>query len=161
MIARLRAGEEMIARIMERSDPLGVRSLESEAELKNAAALRDTELDLYVTGINVRPGAFIGIANHAYVITDVVDAPENPRFFNPISGDGPWIDDLPWSDVEPTQQSWTVKILPPLRNDYDAGAAVKFTGITMVGVIEDPAQGDTDLDLIRRGNVSVTIIESI
>jgi hypothetical protein len=160
-IARLRAGEQIIAPVIERSDTHSGRVLDAVAELKTGVALRDTEITILATGINVVEGLFIGINNRLYVITEITDGPDETQYFNPISSDGPWDDAIPWSDGTPAAQTWKISVLPPMRGDYPAGVAVKFTGITMVGVIDDPAQGDTKLDLIKRGNVSVTIIESI
>lgn len=161
MIARLRAGEEIVAPVLERSDTRGVRDADTSAELKNPASLRDTSIVIFATGIDVAEGSYVGIGNRVHVITDVTSSPANIDFFDPVSGEGPWDDDIPWNDDLPAQQTWNIKILPPLRNDYDAGTAIKFTDITLIGVIDDPAQGDTKLDLIKRGSVAVTIIESI
>lgn len=160
-IARLRAGEEIIVPVKERNDTHSGRQLDAVAELKNAAALRDTAIVLLVTGINVQEGLYIGIGNRVHVITEVTSGPASVQYFNPISGDGPWDDAIPWSDGAPAAQTWHISVLPPMRADYDAGTNVKFTGITMVGVIDDTAQGDTKLERIKAGPVAVTIIESI
>lgn len=161
MIARLRTGEEMYAQLFERSAPSSALVDGAEAEFKLAGSLRDTQITMYATGVNVQEGSYIGIANRLHLITQIVSGPESADLFNPVSNDVPWDDGAPWSDGNPNQQTWVVKVLPPLRSGYDVGTAIKFTGITLVGVIEDPAQGDTDLDLIKRGAVSLTIIESI
>lgn len=161
MIALLRSGQEVLARIVRRSQPRGAYGEEVTASLTSTVAPRDTQIGITVTGAEIDAGTYIGIGvNRAHVITEVVSG--GPAdFFNHVSSDNKWDDGIPWSDAGPNAKAYVVKVMPPIRADFGAGTVVKFKDITMRGVLADMSDGDLSLDLGRFGTVTLTIQESI
>lgn len=161
MIALLRSGQEILARIVRRNQPRGAYGEEVTASLTSEIVPRATQIGITVTGAEIDAGTYIGIGvNRAHVITEVVSG--GPAdFFNHVSSDNKWDDDIPWSDAGPNAKAYVVNIMPPVRATFGAGTVVKFKDITMRGVLADMSDGDLSLDLGRFGAVTLTIQESI
>lgn len=161
MITLLRSGQEVLAKIFDRNQPMGAYGADVTASLTSAVAPRDVQIGITVTGAEVEPGAYFGIGvNRLHMVTEVVSGGP-AEFYNHVLSDNVWDDALPWSDADPTAKNYTVKIMPPIRADFGSGTAVKFTGITMRGVLSDMSDGDMALDHGRFGSATFTIRESI
>ena len=160
MVARLRAGDEVYAWIYERSQVPGALSIAAEAELGDDVALRDTEITISATGVQIKEGMYFGIGDRLHMVTEVVSG-GTADLFNQVTEGGPWQDDGVWSDDEPAAVDFVVKVIPPMRSAYAAEVPVKLKDIVLLGALDDLSMGDTSLDLIKRGSVSFTIRESI
>lgn len=163
MIARLRQGEELVFPLCQIYVPPGARDLGSSATLASSADLRDSRIDLFVTGFEPSAGFFCTIGERLHLITEVLvrpgqDPDNSPWLSDPVS---PWAaDEQPWIETRP-DASWSVRIVPPLRAAVSAGAAVSFTQLRLRCVVQDLADGDLALDLGRFGTPSLTLIESL
>lgn len=161
LIARLRAGEDILLPLRDAYEAIGSRAANAVASLWVDALLRATTVTLKVAGVEVHAGHHLTIGDRLYLIAEVVSGPSSPPLLNQLVSDSAWSDALPWSDAVADASIYTLKILPPLRADLDAGEPARFRDMLVRCVLKDPADGDLDLDLGRLGTPSLTFIESL
>lgn len=158
LMARLRSGEEVLARVFDVNQPRGASNSLVVGSLAVEIAPRDTEIQITVTGSGVTPGAYIGIGvNRLHIITEVVSGGPT-TFFNQLASN--WDDRVPWS-AGAAAATYVVKVMPPIRAGFGAGTTVKFDNITMRGILADVNDGELSLDVGRFGTATFTIRESI
>lgn len=160
MIARLRQGEQIIAKIFDHSTPDGGLNTDASAELSGSHAARATQATIKATGIVVALGSYFSIGNRLHIVTEVVSG-SGALVHNPISDSGPWDDSLPWEDGEPPEVTYVVKFLPPFRSAYGDETAVRFDNLTLTAELESLTDGDLALDVGRWGTASMTLREAI
>ena len=161
LIARLRAGEDILLPVRDLYQPLGVRSPDAAVKLKNAAPLRATQVDLNVAGVAVEAGHHLTIGDRLHLVTEVVTGPAVPPLLNQLVSGAPWSDALPWSDAVDGSADYAVRLLPPLRSDQPAGVTCSFRNLRLRCVLQELADGDLDLDLGRLGRPNLNFIESV
>lgn len=162
MVARLRAGEDILVPLPDMYAPLGSRTNGAAAYLDADAPLRATEIRLTATGAEITAGSYFSMGDRLYLVTDVVSGPATPLLLNQIATDSKWSDSLPWSDaVAGTIGYQSVRALPPLRSAYAAGTDVRLRDLLVRCVLKDPSDGDLDLDLGRFGTPSLNFIETL
>ena len=162
LIARLRQGEEVDVPIFDKYLVLGATNNSATASLASDAALRATELDLTVSGMDIQAGAHFTLQTRLYRITEVLDGPADPPIENPIATGSPWPEEgYPWTTDVSVSADYTVKVLPPLRSQAIAGAVTHFKDQTCRCTLHEPNSGDLDLDNGRFGEPSLRFIESI
>ena len=161
MVARLRAGEDILVPLPDMYRPIGVGSNDVVVTLSANAALRATQLSLTVAGMDINAGNYLTIGDRLHLITEIVSGPGSPPLLNQLVSDSAWSDDLPWVDAVAGSAAYVVKILPPLRAAQTSGTAVNFRDLVVRCVIKDPSDGDLDLDLGRLGTPSLNLLESI
>lgn len=160
MIARLRAGEDILLSICDVYRPVGHRSPDAAVTFAADAALRATQLSLLSTGVDIEPGHHLTVGDRLHVVAQIVSGPGAPPLLNQVATDAPWSDEQPWADAVDGVAAYLVKVLPPLRAGYAAGTALDFGTLTLRAVIKDPDDGDLDLDLGRFGSPNLTFVES-
>lgn len=161
MLARLRDGEAIELAIFDAYVPVGAESSAASAIFVSSAALRATEATIQVTGIDVEDGHHFSIGDRLHLITQIVAGPTDPPLINPVITDTEWLDE-PWTDDGAAASAqYQIKFRPPLRTAVAAGAAIRFSDLTLRCVIKDAAatDGDVDLDLGRLGNPSLAFVE--
>ena len=161
MIARLRAGDDILLPLCDLYQAVGSRLSTAAATLSADAHLRSMALSLTVTGVDIQPGHHLTIGDRLHIVTEVTSGPESPPLLNQVASDSPWSDALPWSDATAASSAYGIKILPPLRADYASGDPVSFRNLLVRCVLKDPTSGDLELDLGRFGAPSLTFIELI
>lgn len=161
-LARLRNGEEIDIKIFDLNGPFGFYSDDAEGETVGTYEGGATAMTLNISGFETNVGTIFGIGARIYMVTSVVSG--ESEFFNPISGAGPWDDDIPWSDAAFGPDEVVVNFLPPLRatstlptaTPLQLGMALRFRGI-----LAEMDDGDVDLQFGRWGHASLTILENI
>lgn len=161
LIARLRAGEDILVPVRDRYQAIGAGSAAAVITLSANAALRSTQIPLTATGVDIKPGYHFTIGDRLHLVTDVVSGPGAPPFVNQFVTGGPISSSVPFVSAVAASASYTVKILPPLRADLSAGEPARFRDLLVRCVLKDPNDGDLDLDLGRLGAPSLTFIESL
>lgn len=161
LVARLRAGEDIIVPLCDLYQAVGSQSLDASASLSANAALRTTTLALTVSGVDVAAGHHMTIGDRLHLVTQVLSGPASPPLLNQLVSDSAWSDALPWADTVAGSATYSIKILPPLRADLSAGEPVRFRDLLVRCVLKEPGDGDLDLDLGRFGAPSLTFIESL
>ena len=121
---------------------------------------RETEITLASSGVAIEEGSRFSIINRLHEITQIVSGPTNPPLENPVANDQPWWDVQPWVDDVDITKNYTVKINPPLRNDYPTGQSANFLNTRVNCVLENMRDGDLDLVAGLVGYPSLTFIES-
>lgn len=159
MIARLRQGEQITARIFDHSTVDGGANVDASATLAGSHALRATQATIKATGIVIVPGAYFCVGSRLHIVTEVVSG-SGALVHNPISDSGPWNDSLPWVDETPEEVIYVVKFLPPFRASYSDEAVVRFRNLTLTAELESMADGDLSLDVGRWGTASITLREA-
>lgn len=132
MIARLRGGEDIFAKIFDKHRP-GLFG-DSTATLGADAALGATTLDIDWSDDDLFEGQHFRIGNRLYRITELTDNVGPGKNFN---------------------------FLPPLRSAALTGATVNMDTLHVRSILFDMDSGDLDLSLLRVGEVSLTLIESV
>lgn len=155
MIARLRQGEEIVARVFDLFRCKGQEPL----RIASAAAMRATSITIEGIDADLLPGHHFTIGNRLHRVTEVTAQSEKATgvVTGTYTGEA-WTDADIWVD-EPAVSS-TVKFLPPLRSAVAADALVEFDDLKCLCVLKDMSDGDLDLDLGRFGSPSFTLIES-
>lgn len=161
LIARLRAGEDILLPVRDLYQPAGSRLVDAAVTLAADAVLRSTQIAVNVAGVDVVAGHHLTIGDRLYLVTEIVSGPAQPALLNQLVSDSPWSDALPWTDAVAGSSSYVMKILPPLRADLGAGEPARFRDLLVRCKLADPANGDLDLDLGRFGAPELTFIESI
>lgn len=161
LIARLRAGEDILLPVRDLYQPAGSRLESATVTLRANAPLRATQIALTVAGVDVEAGHHITLGDRLYLVSEVVSGPTTPPALNQLVSDSPWSDALPWADAVSGASAYTLKILPPLRADLLAGEPGRFRDLLVRCVLKDPLDGELDLDLGRFGAPSLTFIESL
>lgn len=161
LVARLRAGEDILLPVRDCYLPVGSRMRNAAASFVGPAALRTTQISLNVAGVAVEVGHHLTVGDRLHLVTEVVSGPSKPPFLNQLVSRSPWSRAVPWSSAVAGSASYTLKILPPLRAAQAGGAAAKFRDLRLRCVLKDPNDGDLDLDLGRFGAPSLTFIESL
>lgn len=159
LIARLRAGDDVVVPVCDLYKPVGARGGATTVTLGADAALRATMLQLVAAGVDIGVGHHLSIAGRLYMVDGVTAGPSEALLINPIATDTAFLDQ-PWSDAVAGSVSYTVSIFPPLRASAAAGAPATFKDLTMVCRLDDMASGDLDLDLGRFGNPGLALVES-
>jgi hypothetical protein len=161
LIARLRAGDDILVPVRDLYQAVGARLTGSVAALSANAALRATTLSLTVTGVDVQPGHHLTIGDRLYLVTETVSGPPAPPLINQFVTGGPIASNVPFVTAVTGSAAYTVKVLPPTRADLTAGEPARFDDLLVRCVLKDPADGDLDLALGRIGAPSLTFIESL
>lgn len=162
-LARLRHGEDMIFSLCQLYVLPGAREPGATATLASAGALRDSRVNLFLTGMEAKAGYYFTVGDRLHLISEVHAAPGQDPDGGPwLPGSvSPWADaEQPWIEARP-DASWSVKIVPPLRSVVAAGVAVSFANLLLRCVVQDLGDGDLSLDLARFGSPSLTLVESI
>lgn len=161
LIARLRAGEDILLPVRDCYQPIGSRMTAASVSLSGGHALRATSLALTVSGIDLVAGTHLTIGDRLHLVTAVAPPPAGPPLLDQVSTDAPWSDEVPWSDDVAASGAYQVNILPPLRADQPDGTLVRVRDLALRCVLKDVNDGDLDLDLGRFGSPSLTFIESL
>lgn len=161
MVARLRAGEDILVPLCDVYQAIGARSASAVAALSANASLRATTLALTVSGVDVQAGFHMTVGDRLHLVSQVLSGPTVPPLVNQLVSDAPWSDSLPWADAVSGSAAYSVKILPPLRADLSADEPVRFRDLLVRAVLKDPSDGDLDLDLGRFGAPSLIFNESL
>lgn len=160
MVARLRAGEDIMLAIHDVYRPLGSHSPGALVTLSADAALRATQLWILSTGVAIAPGHHVTIGDRVHIVTEVVSGPASPPLLNQIVCDATWTDSEPWTDAVDGSAGYSVKIMPPLRAAHAAGTVVECEALALRAVLKDQDDGDLILDLGRFGSPNLTFVES-
>ncbi len=154
-IARLRQGEEIIAKVFDLFRCIG----QGPASVVANASQRATTIMINGVDAELQPGHHFSIGYRLYRVTEIADQTETPIgvVTGTYTGDT-WDDSDVWVD-DPIITS-TIKFLPPLRAAAVAGATVDFENLKCLCVLKDMSDGDLDLELGRFGSPSFTLIES-
>jgi hypothetical protein len=158
MVARLRSGEDILLDFCNPDRPPSADESTATAELTAAVDLRETTISITVDAIIIGEGNWFSIGDRAHMITRIVSAPEDPQGLGPLERDSPLNDPDPLLYSGATEGAYTVEVLPPMRDDYDASEPVKFDDLAIRVVMKDPREGDLDRDG-RRGSAAITFIE--
>jgi len=161
MVARLRAGEDILVPLREVYTVTGANLAAAEIRLAADADLRATQIGITAEGVQIEAGYHFTVGDRLHVITEVMTAPLSPPLVNQFVTGGPISSKVPFVSAVTASAAYTVKILPPLRADYSSGEGVRFRDLLVRCVIKDPSDGDLDLDLGRLGTPSLTFIESL
>lgn len=159
LIARLRAGDDVVVPVCDLYKPVGARGGATTVALGADAALRATALNLVAAGVDIAVGHHLSIAGRLYMVDGVTAGPTEPLLLNIPALDLPFYDE-PWADTVAGSVAYSVSIFPPLRGAAPAGSAVSFNDLTMVCRLDDMANGDLDLELGRFGNPSLALVEA-
>lgn len=157
-IARLRAGEQAVAKVYDLQLADGARETYS-AVAGAAAAARSTSITVNTSNIVFEPGTHFCIGDRLYRVTAVTDA-SLLALWQQISEGQPWDDSLVWWD-DPADGAGiqTLQFLPPLRAAVASGAALRAHDLTLLCQIASLDDGDLDLDLGWHATPSITLIE--
>lgn len=161
MIARLRGGEDILVPLQEVYTAIGARLTATEVSLSADAALRDTQIALTAEGVKVEAGYHLTIGDRLHLVTEIVSAPGSPPLVNQFVTGGPISGAVPFVSAVTASAAYAVKVLPPLRADYESGESVRFRDLLVRCVLKDPNDGDLDLDLGRLATPSLIFQESL
>lgn len=161
LLARLRAGEDILLPVRDLYQPVGSRMTRSAMFLTAAAPLRATQVTLTVTGVDLEAGHHVSIGDRLHLVTEIVSGPAAPPILNQLVTRSPWSSKIPWSSAVSGSANYTVKVLPPLRTGLASGVTARCRDMLLRCVLKDTADGDLDLDLGRHGSPSLTFIESL
>lgn len=161
LIARLRAGEDILLPVRDLVLASGARNRFAFARLSADAPLRATQIDLSARGVDIAAGHHLAIDGRLHLVTEIVSGPSEPPLLNPALDDQPLSEGQPWADAVAGTASYSVRILPPLRSDIAAGSYLALHGFTLRCVLQDPGEGDLDLDLGRFARPSLSFSESV
>lgn len=161
LIARLRAGEDILLPVRDCFQPVGNRVTSASARFAAGAPLRETRIALSVAGLDVQPGYHLTIGDRLHLVTEVVSGPAKPPFLNQLVTRSPWSSAVPWASAVVRAADYSLKILPPLRAAQASGNLASFRDLRLRCVLKGAADGDLDLDLGRFGRPSLTFIESL
>ncbi len=161
LIARLRAGEDILLPVRDCYPPIGNRISNAAASFVGGAALRATQVTLNIAGVAVEAGHHLSVGDRLHLVTEVVSGPSMPPLLNQLVSRSPWSSSVPWSNAVAGSADYALKILPPLRAAQGSGVAARFRDLRLRCVLKDTADGDLDLDLGRFGAPSLTFIESL
>lgn len=126
MIAALRQGDSVDARIYLDNKPTGAGDTNSSAAITLAAALRSSQIEFDVTGIDIIRGDRFSIGTSYYRIQNIISTTATIGVWNPVSGDEIiWNDDIPWYDAISSVNA-VVDILPPLRQAVSISDSLEF-----------------------------------
>lgn len=161
LIARLRAGEDILLPVRDLYLAIGARHVDAAITLTTSSPLRSTQIDLTVSGVAVAAGHHFTIGDRLHLVTEVVSGPVAAPLLSQLVDGQHWTDSQPWADAVTASAAYAVKILPPLRADLAAGEPARFRDLLVRCVLRDPAAGDLDLDLGRFGAPELTFVESL
>lgn len=156
MIARLRQGEEIIARVTDLAICKGQEPIRVTAD----AGLRATSVMIGGVAADLKPGHHISIDDRLYRVTQINSQVEALiGLVVGIQTGQVWQDADFWEDLSDIASS--VSFLPPLRAPVAENTLVEFDDLTCTCVLKDMSDGDLDLEYGRYGGPSFTLIESI
>lgn len=156
MMARLRQGEEIIAKVTD----LAICEGQEPILVSAPAALRATTIQIDGIAAELKAGHHFTIVDRLYRVTEVDAQTETIVGLVIGTHDGEtWDDDDTWSDSGDFAS--TIKFLPPLRAAVSTDDLVEFDDLKCLCVLKDMSDGDLDLEYGRFGGPSFTLIESI
>lgn len=156
MMARLRQGEEIVAKIPDYFTCQG----QDPIRVVVSAPARATSIQIEGVDAELLPGHHFSTGNRLYRVTEITDQTE--ASIGVVTGtynSDTWDDGDVWVD-DPSIVT-TLKFIPPLRSAVAANALVKFDDLKCICVLKDMGDGDLDTDLNRVASPSFTLIESI
>lgn len=157
MITRMRDGESLIARVYDLNGPPGFYTGGSTLTCVGGAAEGATQMVIETAGVVVDEGTYFGVLlDTFYIITGIVG--DEGQVMNPISGPGPWDDDIPWSDMADGANQLVVNFLPPLHRNVSDGSGLRIGyDMRLTGELVDFEEGDLTLEYGRWGWGNLTI----
>ncbi|WP_341989752.1 hypothetical protein [Azorhizobium sp. AG788] len=161
MVARLRAGEDILLTIFDKFRPAGVPQGSWGAGVSSDAALRATTLHLVTANVKVEAGVHFSIGPRLYRVMDVVSQTAATSISDWFTTGAPWSDAGIWvDDAGSGLAAYEVKILPPLRAAAPSGTTANFRDLVCLCTLADMSSGDLSLDLGKFGTPSITFAEA-
>lgn len=159
LAAHLRAGGAVDLPICPGYRPEGSGESVSSVTVGANAALRATQLELDVEGVTVAAGDYYTVNNSLYLVRKVLASPAIDPTLSPWVRDSPWNDTRLWTDGEDSTASYTVSVLPPLREAMLDGWVVEVRNPRLRCELADISDGDLSLNLLRFGTATLTLRE--
>ncbi|GLR55124.1 hypothetical protein KYK30_31730 [Shinella yambaruensis] len=161
LAAHLRAGGAVDLPICAGYRPEGADESVSWVKIGANAALRATELELDVEGVTVAAGDYYTVNNSLYLVRKVLASPAIDPTLSPWVRDSPWNDTRLWTDGEDPTASYTVSVLPPIREAMLNGWTVEARNPRLRCELADISDGDLSLNLLRFGTATLTLRETL
>lgn len=163
MLARLRAGEQILLPV---PDPYAVDDYDgvpSSASFGADAALRATTATINVVGpVPLEAGMYFTVGQRLYVVSEVTTEPSSGPSFLPWWDGVSWDDDATWLDAGSSPgPSYVVTFLPPLRTAATSGDPISLTSLQVLAELKTATDGDVDFEIGRLGRPSLTFVESL
>ncbi len=161
MLARLKAGEVLLAPVCERAPILGAQM--GRAVIVAPVALRATVIAVAVEGAALATGALIGLGARVHRVVEIVDGPPEAPLRNQIAADAPWSDALPFADATLGAGApvYTLRILPGLRHALAAGDPVALRDLRLACRLAVADDGDMPAPVGRSVKFSLPLVETL